>query len=797
MANRRERRAAGKAAKKGGPTGAGPPRRIAPPPGSAPALLAQALGLYRSGRLAEAESAYRQVLELSPRDPDVLYQFGVLAGHTGRLGMAEQCLGEAVALRPREPAFHTALGLLLALRQRFADAVACHDRALALDNANVRALVGRGQALHELGDLAGAEAAYRRAAALAPAGWEIRFGWATVLTDLGRPAEAARIYREVVASNPKSAEANFNLGAVLVDLGRLDEAAACFGAALALKPDIAHASVNLVSALCKLGRVSEALGRAAEAMLRKPQPPDARLAFAAAIAHGAPSEYSPELCIFLEQCFEASDVQHDDLAKAAAWQLRVEYRLDPSPAEAASSAVEAAVAASGGTGILADRLLHLLLAKTVNRDRALEVFLTATRRRLCLADTLPVGLDAFLAALALQNFNNAYVFALDEAEEARVAALRAELGAELSRFAAPDATFGQKLLRYALYAPLTALEGAAALLRPPAESWPAPLGAVLDRCLREPRQEAELAPGIPSLGVIADGTSRAVRAQYEENPYPRWFSLPRPARSSLPAMLRRKFPHLSLPEFFAEPVEILVAGCGTGQQPVATALSFVGVDVLAVDLSRASLAYASRMARQLGVSNVTFLQADLLALGALERQFPMIEVVGVLHHMAEPIAGWRVLCGLLRPGGLMRVGLYSALARADIVAARERIAALGLAPTARDVRAFRQRVLFGAEAERFPRLALSKDLYDLNGCRDLLFHAKEHRYTLPELRAMLAALDLEFVGFEFATETVRDRYRADHPDDPTMTDLARWARFEEAHPDAFGMYVFWCRKPAG
>src|SRR5262249_62104790 len=159
-------------------------------------------------------------------------------------------------------------------------------------------------------------------------------------------------------------------------------------------------------------------------------------------------------------------------------------------------------------------------------------------------------------------------------------------------------------------------------------------------------------------------------------------------------------------------------------------------------------------------------------------------------------AGWRVLCGLLRPGGFMRIGLYSALARAEVTAAREQIARLGLMPTPRDIRAFRQRVLLGNEKERLPGLGLSKDIYDLNGCRDLLFHVREHRYTIPELHAMLQTLGLEFLGFELADKKVARRYRADNPDDAAAVDLARWARFETAHPDAFsGMYVFWCRRP--
>jgi hypothetical protein len=163
--------------------------------------------------------------------------------------------------------------------------------------------------------------------------------------------------------------------------------------------------------------------------------------------------------------------------------------------------------------------------------------------------------------------------------------------------------------------------------------------------------------------------------------------------------------------------------------------------------------------------------------------------------MEDPITGWRALCERLRPGGFMRIGLYSALARSEVALARQRIASLGLAPTAPNIRAFRQRVLFGNESERLPGLALSKDIYDLNGCRDLLFHAREHRYTIPELREMLGVLGLEFLGFDLADERTVRRYQADNPDDPAASDLERWAKLETAHPDAFsGMYVFWCRK---
>ena len=61
------------------------------------------------------------------------------------------------------------------------------------------------------------------------------------------------------------------------------------------------------------------------------------------------------------------------------------------------------------------------------------------------------------------------------------------------------------------------------------------------------------------------------------------------------------------------------------------------------------------------------MQADILHLHHLGKEFDIIESTGVLHHMDEPMVGWKALVDLLKPGGLMKIGLYSDLARQHIV----------------------------------------------------------------------------------------------------------------------------------
>ena len=118
------------------------------------------------------------------------------------------------------------------------------------------------------------------------------------------------------------------------------------------------------------------------------------------------------------------------------------------------------------------------------------------------------------------------------------------------------------------------------------------------------------------------------------------------------------------------------------------ALRHPDAGITAIDISSASLSYAVRMARRYEVSNVRFHQLSLLDVGQLGETFDLVESSGVLHHMPHPLAGWKAVLDVLRPGGLMYVGLYSELARACIVSSRARIASSGMG-----TRAFRQEIM--------------------------------------------------------------------------------------------------------
>jgi SAM-dependent methyltransferase len=420
----------------------------------------------------------------------------------------------------------------------------------------------------------------------------------------------------------------------------------------------------------------------------------------------------------------------------------------------------------------------------------LETRLRALRQRLLDAwanDALRASprLVELACALAQQCFLNEYLWPETPAEAATIARLEARVRAG-----------GASALEVALLAAYRPLAAIPALTRPAASD--AAFGRLWQRQVVEPAEEARLHAAIPVLTAVTDATSRAVQAQYEENPYPRWQRVPASSASAFPLRqaLATFFPCLDLARFAVpESPDILIAGCGTGLQAAITAARNPTARILAVDLSRRSLAYAMRRCGELKLANLRFGQADLLELGALAERFDMIECTGVLHHLRDPLAGWRVLVSLLKRGGVMKIALYSELGRRGVVAARELIAGLG--PDRDGIRAGRELVLDQPEASPVRPLVHSPELYSASRVRDLLFHVQEHRFTTATLADAIRALGLEFLGFELADRTVLGAYRERFPDDPAAISLERWGRFEAEHPHTFtGMYQFWVGAPA-
>ncbi|MGE0565789.1 MAG: methyltransferase domain-containing protein, partial [Pseudolabrys sp.] len=390
----------------------------------------------------------------------------------------------------------------------------------------------------------------------------------------------------------------------------------------------------------------------------------------------------------------------DDFAAIVA----VLTQVCPPVVEAAATAEEAwprrlseteLFGSSGVAAIADDPLTLCILQTTTVRSIGFERLLTTLRQHLLNAagatDATAVTFDhqAFWCALAQQCFINEYVFVVTSEEEGHLDALTSRLTEATAQGNNVPPIW---LVAAACYAPLDRLSGTANLA---GRKWPDVVRAVIRQQIEEPAQERTNKSAIRKLTGIDDDISLRVQAQYEESPYPRWvLADPQLQAQAIDDHLRATYPHAMFrPLGDREPLDILVAGCGTGRHVLGLARTYRHPRILAVDLSATSLAYAIRKTPDDLRGVIDYAQADILKLPDTGRAFDLIETRGVLHHMRDPFEGWRALLPLLKAGGIMNVGLYSELARQDIVAARNFIAEQGFSSTPDGIRRCRQAML--------------------------------------------------------------------------------------------------------
>lgn len=788
-------------------------RALSVAPNSAVVWNERGNALLRSKRFSESLASYDRALAIKPDHvPAILqraialqslYRLDEAAGGAetaGRLRDAEAGLRQAIALNPNLAEVHTHLGNVLREQGKLDAAETSYRRALALQAGEAGAHVGLGNVLNDRGDFQSAVDCYRHALALNSNIAEAHNNCGNALNDLGRLEEAIACYQRALALMPDLVQARNNIAVVLRNQGKLQEAKKIFSQIVQSHPSYGTALDNLASLLLMQGDLGGATNAICQSLtLRQTQ--NAQRIFVDVMRNGREIEGSGSVRSLMARALTEPWGRPADLAQAGVELIKLDPYIGPCIARAVAAwprflSAQELYEADGPAALLANPVLWGLLTSAQNPDAEIERFLTAARHLL-----LEAAIDAtagdgehealsFYGALAQQCFINEYVFSLSEEEGRQVDELCTRLTAALEAGTPVPALW---VAAIAAYRPVGSVPLSFRLLD---RQLPEPAAALLAQQITDPHAEAHLRAEIPRLTDIADGVSRDVRELYEENPYPRWVRTPRgEALNSIGAYVNRKFPLAHFQRRTVSSADILVAGCGTGQHAIEVSRRFRDAQVLAIDLSSSSLAYAKRKSQELGLTNIEYAQADILELGALRRTFDLIEAAGVLHHMADPYAAWRTLLSLLRPGGFMLVGLYSEAARRDILRARRFIAARQFEPLPDQIRRCRQEIMASSEEDLAPLLKMS-DFFSISTCRDLLFHVQEFYVTLAGIDEYLRANELTLLGFEL-NPSVLHSYRQRFPDDPAATDLGQWQTFENENPDTFSsMYQFWIQKPA-
>ena len=236
-----------------------PPETVPILDGRSPAeILRHGLQHHQAGQLDAAETAYRQVLLLTPDHPDALHLLGLVAYHHGQHEAAVENIGRAAELRSDIALYRNSLVSPLLALNRLEAAEAQARAALQLKPDLAEAHGNLGVVLRRLGRNEEAGASYRAALALKPDFFDALRNYGNLLTAQERFAEAAACFEAALRRQPGHLPSEQSLGSALHRLGRLEEAEASCRRALALAPEDPAGHYHLGIVLYGLNRLEDA-----------------------------------------------------------------------------------------------------------------------------------------------------------------------------------------------------------------------------------------------------------------------------------------------------------------------------------------------------------------------------------------------------------------------------------------------------------------------------------------------------------------------------------------------------------
>ncbi|HEV3416306.1 MAG TPA: class I SAM-dependent methyltransferase [Pirellulales bacterium] len=245
---------------------------------------------------------------------------------------------------------------------------------------------------------------------------------------------------------------------------------------------------------------------------------------------------------------------------------------------------------------------------------------------------------------------------------------------------------------------------------------------------------------------------------YTELPYPADGVVRTTNARILLAGLRTHAPHL----LSRQRLRIVDLGCGTGENTAGLARMFPEAEIIGVDINRASLDLANRLAARAGAT-LRFVQCDIESnlVEALHDvspgPFDVVFSMGVLHHLAEPQSGFRAARRIIQADGRLFCFLYSRLGRREDLAVKvlldeilpsgtplksraEAISLLGIGNRHTlwaGIKGVRNRLKFGPPLAPLELLRVAWNRNRLTHESDSYSNPCEHLYSCGEIRSLL------------------------------------------------------------
>lgn len=178
---------------------------------------------------------------------------------------------------------------------------------------------------------------------------------------------------------------------------------------------------------------------------------------------------------------------------------------------------------------------------------------------------------------------------------------------------------------------------------------------------------------------------------------------------------------------------ILIAGCGTSQA-AKHAMRWPDAKVIGIDFSANSIDKTLQLKRKYHLDNLELHQMSVERAAELGTQFDQIVCTGVLHHLADPDAGLKALCSVLKPDGALHLMLYAPYGRTGIYMMQEFCRQLGIAATDEGIHELILALQLLPPAHPLQSLLReAPDFCNPDALADALLHPQDRAYSVPQL----------------------------------------------------------------
>lgn len=600
----------------------------------------------------------------------------------------------------------------------------------------------------------------------------------------GHFMSAEKAIQRALTLQPKNAGYWYSYGHIALSLHLLDKAETAFTNAIQFAPKQTRAEVGLAYTLAEQGRQVEAFQLYRQLIKTHPNDVQIKSRLIQAAKGLVADYYDLELEQDLITYLSWDDINQNALSHLCCSILIFKFQLNHQGSAASFN------------DMAESPLLLSTLRKTIIKNELLEKLIIAVRQEL-LTHATKKGrvINQYIPlceAICQYQIRNEFILPYTEAERSMVLTLKKMIDQSLDKTGCTPIDLSGALMLFSMYESWYKLDKHTLLFGFSDDSWPAASYEIKkghDQLLYQQQFSFKHLTDIPSL------EKNTVKKQYESFPYPRWQSLDNRNMTNYGRALKHEYPWISISEHFMnQPLNIMVAGCGTGRHALNVAKYFYQTKVTALDLSQASLNYAFKKAEQLEIENIDFYLADLTKLNKLAEPFDIIECSGVLHHIRQYNCALENLLSNLKPNGFIKLSLYSKRARQPVYEIRKRYKHGGIENNEHDIRILRH-VLFGEDDIDNKHLVTeSDDFYSMSGVVDLLLHEYEKGFTPRTIADLCRNHHLTFLGFSNLDTQLKSSFKEFIGEHYNFSDLTQWERYEQAHPNTFSnMYQFYCQ----